>query len=260
MASGRILRRSERWGRVRRRHLWSILGPDELTELRFLTPVVRRAFLDRVMAGAIRPIEVAAESPLAWLPHLCLRDYLRFCCICYSAAYSTDASKDPKGLYHGFADGRDGGLLSLRPNSRSAFDQWYSSGAYFGSHPWEIVRNSIVLSVHAGRNGAYWLRLGGRQRDAVCSELLLMAIGLSRAGIPFGMENIANHALFAKGNDWIGVADDSIWERGRPDWPTDSGILNAPQNSFLVSELAPFAEAMRRIVWFEERVKIKPLR
>lgn len=249
----------ERWGRIRRRYLRPILGPDELTELRLLTPSVRRAFLHRAKVGLIRPPDVAAASVLPRLTRVSAANYLRLALTCYIAAFGQSTKDNSERLYRAFSDGRHGGLLTIARHSPRAFAQWLSSGAYFGSHPWEIVRNSILLSVHRGRNDGYWLRLGSKQRDAVSPHVILMALGLSRAGVPFAVESLADLVLFAKGDDWIGVADDSIWARGRPVWPEGSRILNASQNSVMTSELAAFPEAMRRIRWFDQPVIVEPL-
>ncbi len=248
--------RTLRWGRIRRRILWPILGSDELTELRILSPSLRKAFLDRVSCGAIRPANVAASTFTAQIARLSAGDFLHYSRICYAAAYQVSEKKEPAALYRAFADGRHGGLLFLKPDDRRAFAQWFASGAFAGSHPFEIVRDSITLSVHSGNLGGYWLRLSCRRRDFVSPHLILMAVGLSRACVPFGLENLAEHVLFAKGDDWIGIADDAVWNRGSPVWPPDSGILKTAQNSLLVSELAAHREALRQVRWFNCSVKV----
>lgn len=252
-----VPKRDLRWGRIRRRMLWPIMGAAELTELRVLSPSIRKAFTDRVTCGAIRPVEVALRTFTARIPWMSAADYLRYCRICYDAAFPAHRADTPEMSYRAFADGRSGGLFGLRRNSRRAFAEWFSSGRFTGTHPFEIVRDSITLTVHSAENGGYWLRLSCRRREEISPHLILMAVGLSRAGVPFGLQNIDEHALFAKGDDWIGVADDAVWERGSPLWPSDSGILNAPQNSFLVSELAVYPAALRQVRWFTSPVTFK---
>lgn len=242
------------WGRIRRRALWSILSGDELTELKRLTPSVRKAFLDRVDAGSIRSMSDEGRS----IPSISVAEYLRYCSICYKSAYQIGPKEEPVNLYRAFADGRDGGLLALPRNSGRAFAHWFSSYAFAGSHPFEIVRDSIVLSVHTSTNGGYWLRLGRRCRDFVSPELILMALGLSHADVAFRMENLEGHRRFAHGADWVGVAVDAIWEEGHPVWPPNSGILNVAQNSFLVSELSRYPSALRQVRWFNVPVKVRP--
>jgi hypothetical protein len=255
----RISRHPKRWGRIRRRHLWPVLGSDELTELRILTPTIRKMFLEQIECGAIRSARVAAESLSLRIESLCVGDYLKICRACYASAYQVDVNQNAEELYRAFADGRNGGLLSLPRSSHSALAKWLSTGAFAGCHPFEIVRNQIVLSIHMAQSGGHWMRLACRRRDFVNPHIILMALGLARAGVGFGMENIADYVLFAQGADWVGVADDGIWERGCPDWPPNSGILNGPQNSFLVSELAEFPAVLRKVRWFKASVRIRRL-
>lgn len=258
MSTDTVLKGDLRWGRIRRRVLWPVIGADGLTELKILTPSVRKAFLDRVTCGVIRPVDVASRTFTARIPWMSAADYLRLCRICYDSAFPDHRASNPEASYRTFADGRHGGLLDLRRSSRRAFAEWFSAGRFTGSHPFEIVRDSITLTVHSADNGCYWMRLSCRRRDEISPHVILMAVGLSRAGVPFGLQNIDEHALFANGDDWIGVADDAVWERGSPVWPPDSGILNAPQNSFLVSELAAHPAALRQVRWFKSPVAFKP--
>lgn len=247
-----------RWGRIRRRIARQVFSSDEFTELRLLPPRLVSAFPKYVASGrisAILPIRATDERILRRLNRA---KYLDACRHCYMGAFGIDSSVDATDLYRTFADGRHGGLLSLPSSNASAFDDWFHQNRFAGAHPFEIFRNEVILTVHAApSHSGYWFRLGPRIGSRVSPYLISMAFALVRGGVPFVMSGAVEHARFACGDDWIGVADDSILERGTPAWPADSGILNAPQNSLLLSQFDAFPALKRNIRWFEQPIALQ---
>lgn len=248
--------RGLRWGRVRRRFVRQVLSADEMPEKQLMPSTLCSKFIRSVYTRKI--VDAGVEAGRC-LPSLSSTEYLGYCRICYEAAFGVPPGQLPTSLYLAFADGRHGGLLTLRGTSAAAFRRWYDCGLFLGSHPFEIVRDSIVLSVHAARGSGFRLRLCARRHDFVTPWLIAMAVGLVEAGVPFEMLNVRGHVLFAAGHDWIGVADENTWLGGPPVWPDASGILNTVQNSFTTSELSPHREVFRRIRWFRTGPVVQPL-
>ncbi|OQX79318.1 MAG: hypothetical protein B6D56_07300 [Candidatus Omnitrophica bacterium 4484_70.1] len=81
----------------------------------------------------------------------CLNEYLEVASICYKAAYGKEADGlNLLQMYKKFADGRDGGMLSIKNwASKKEFLNWYKNRRKIGSHPFEIVfswhRHGIYL-------------------------------------------------------------------------------------------------------------------
>ena len=70
-----------------------------------------------------------------------LNDYLAVAALCYQAVYKKKAENlSPLQMYKKWADGRDGGMLSLKNwNSKRKFMDWHKNSKWVGSHPFEIV-------------------------------------------------------------------------------------------------------------------------
>jgi len=79
-----------------------------------------------------------------------LNEYLSVSAICYRAAYGAKARRlSPIAMYRKWADGRDGGMLSLKDkDSRREFRSWQLNGKWAGAHPFEIVFSWIRHGIH----------------------------------------------------------------------------------------------------------------
>jgi hypothetical protein len=79
-----------------------------------------------------------------------LNEYLSVSAICYRAAFGKKTGKlSPMDMYKRWADGRDGGMLSIKdPDSRDDFSKWYQEHLWVGSHPFEIVFSWIDHGIH----------------------------------------------------------------------------------------------------------------
>lgn len=75
------------------------------------------------------------------VPEVSLNEYLDVAAMCYQAAYSHGVTKlSPEQQYRKLADGRDGGMLSVKDrDSRKEFMAWKKTGRSIGCHPFEIV-------------------------------------------------------------------------------------------------------------------------
>ncbi len=244
-----------RWGRIRRRALWPHLGKEEMTELKYLTPDVARAFIEAVESGAIsssQPNQLNDNDPL-FIRGLTAREYLNYCAICIRAFAAQEDRRSSAEIYRGWADGRHGGLLDLPPSSARAFSAWLTGSEHLGSHPFEFFRDRMCLYVNSreidAKGRVVWLRLSSR-KQFVTAYLVVASVALHSAGVPIYVDDAQNHAVFAVGDDYVGIVEDRIWEIGSPQWPVDAGILNTFSASFSLSDLTQFPTVMRQIEWF----------
>jgi len=234
-----------------------------MPELRVLSSRVRESFCRAVVTGNITARQpVVSDDPLL-IADLSAHKYLQICKLCYRSIISPVRPKQSaRKLYRGFSDGRHGGLPNLSPRSVSAFREWYGSEQWSGCHPWEIWRDRVMLSVHpcplGQREKSYFLWLRSFYGEVV-PELVAMAVVLLQAKVPFVMREAELYAKFAAGKDWLGVAEDRVWERGSPIWPKSAGILEISNNEKLVSQLESLPGATARIRWFPgKRVPFLP--
>lgn len=79
-----------------------------------------------------------------------LNEYLKVASICYEVAYGNKTKNlSPHEMYKKWADGRDGGMLSIRNgNSKEEFSRWYSAHGWIGAHPFEIVFSWRSHGIH----------------------------------------------------------------------------------------------------------------
>ena len=247
-----------RYGVIRRRDLWSLAGPEEMPELRVLSPTVREAFCRAMAAGQIieRRFVYSADDPLL-IQGLSAGRYLQICKMCYLAATSQPLGRRSAArLYLGFADGRHGGLTDLPTRSAQAFREWFVSNRWQGCHPWEIWREHVFLSVHQSYLRqipmSFWLMLRSLH-GGVLPTIAAMAVALRKAAIPFAMPDSQLYAKFVAGDDFLGVAEDRVWEFGSPIWPKGAGILTTLNSEKVVSELESIPGAIGRVRWFPGR-------
>jgi len=84
------------------------------------------------------------------LPSVSLNEYLDAAALCYRAAFGAKTRRrSPLEMYKKWADGRDGGMLSIKnPKSRRAFGAWHRGGQWTGAHPFELVFSMIDHGIH----------------------------------------------------------------------------------------------------------------
>lgn len=82
------------------------------------------------------------------IEEISLNDYLDTAKICYSI-YQQLTGISNLDMYKRRADGRDGGMLSIKDwNSKKEFYDWYHSDMWGGSHPFEIVFSWHEHGIH----------------------------------------------------------------------------------------------------------------
>ncbi len=139
-----------------------------------------------------------------------LNDYLKVASICYSAAFKKEAkSLSPLEMYKRWADGRDGGMLSIKNNdSKKEFMDWLQSGVHAGSHPFEIVfswhRHGIHLYPPSSYQPYYSLRV---TNYAYAPQFVKMAKALIKQKIPFRADELKNVLDYLAGETYFTVND-----------------------------------------------------
>jgi hypothetical protein len=143
--------------------------------------------------------------------------YFEYCRIAYLANPSThengafDRSLSGRELYSRFADGRDGGLLAIPPDSAEAFREWYQAGRMSGGHPWEIYRggNSThidlgVASESSAKDSEFSVYLCADSSSRLV-ETCRIALALHGAGLPFQWLNRESYLDRLRGEDNVGI-------------------------------------------------------
>ena len=201
----------KRTGRISRRKYWDILGDDAIV------------LDERLGSGRIITLRklieerTSGEEPVT-LKELSAGDYFRYCEVCYDANdyFSGDeTSLPPIEKYRRMADGRDGGLCSIDPESVSAFRDWYHSGESAGAHPWEICRggNSTHISLMVSDTKDGWsLWLAGSSVVRV-EETVRMAVALYENNIPVNLYQGEAILNMVTGNDFIGIVPEHVFPR-----------------------------------------------
>ena len=171
-----------RTGTIRRKDMWKVFPEEKGQFLNGLSSADVQAFLDE-----------AAEAPTEQeklLPELTANAYYRFCSLGYQALNYPVAALSPKEQYFRYADGRDGGLRDIDPDSAEAFSWWYWTGPREG-HPWEVCRGGFGPSLHLNvqkRENGYYLVV------AIYSpywtvEAVRFYLALHRAGLPVWIQD-----------------------------------------------------------------------
>lgn len=136
-----------------------------------------------------------------------LNDYLNVAAICYKETYHEAENFSPIEMYKKWADGRDGGMLSIKDwNSKNEFYQWYHSGEQAGAHPFEIVfswhRHGIHLYPPDDSMPYYILRV---TNYAYAEDFLKMVENLIKMQIPFETRKINDVLDFLAGDTYFSV-------------------------------------------------------
>ena len=137
-------------------------------------------------------------------------DYFRVCAIGYAANHYSDGDQTPREQYDLHADGRDGGLGEIDPDSPSAFLSWFT-GQYDG-HPWEVVRggNSTHISLYPQyREDGFTFLLDGSSVSRTI-ETVRFYLALRKAGLPVHIRDGTILADRLTGNEKIGIVPHGI--------------------------------------------------
>lgn len=153
-------------------------------------------------AGHVEKIQEVRE--------ISLNEYLRVAGICYSTAFKKEAkSLSPPEMYKKWADGRDGGMLSIRDrDDKKKFMDWLQSGVHAGSHPFEIVfswhRHGIHLYPPSFQQPYFSLRV---TNYAYAPNFVKMVKALIKEKISFRSDELKNVLDYLAGETYFMVND-----------------------------------------------------
>lgn len=129
-----------------------------------------------------------------------LNEYLKTAAICYKAVLNKKSSKlTPLQMYKKFADTRDGGMLSIKDwTSAKEFSNWYNSGKWSGSHPFEIIFSWFEHGIHlyppsSHNSGKYGLRVTDYNYAGVFIEMVKALIKRKIPCIAYNLEEVLDY-------------------------------------------------------------------
>jgi hypothetical protein len=179
-----------RSGRIRRRLTWPKASPKPISK------------------GDLGRLENALERgkrARSWRS-MSLHRYLGVAALAYDAVFDDLKDLDPREKYGRRADRRHGGMLDLPPQDSAAFERWYSSREWLGSHPWEIVfahPHGVLLSPHC--EGRAWRFFLSVDTLGLYIETARMAIAIGEAGVPFEVLHANEIIATLRGEDLVEV-------------------------------------------------------
>jgi len=137
-----------------------------------------------------------------------LNDYLNVAAVCYRAAFKGKAGGlSPLEMYKKWADGRDGGMLSVKKGSScKEFMKWKENGRWAGSHPFEIVfswhEHGIHLYPPYKEEPHYSL---GVTNYAYAESFVEMVKALIKNRVPFKARDLENVLNYLSGETYFEV-------------------------------------------------------
>lgn len=135
-----------------------------------------------------------------------VRHYLEVAALAYDSVFKELKKLTPREKYKRKADTRHGGMLDLAPSDSSAFERWYTSSEWQGTHPWEIVfahPHGVLLSPHREENT--WRFYLGVDTLGLYVATARMAIALGEGGVPFELSRAPEVIAAIRGEDWVEI-------------------------------------------------------
>ena len=178
------------------------------------------------------------------LKEISANDYFRACAIGYAANHYSGSDRTPHEQYYLHADGRDGGLGGIDPDSPSAFLSWFT-GQYDG-HPWEVVRggNSTHISLYPQyREDSFTFLLDGPSVSRTI-ETVRFYLALREAGLPVYIRDGSILANRLTGNEKIGIVPQGITPVYCESLFPEERII-----SFMNLNCEKFDEVVRHCIW-----------
>lgn len=167
--------------------------------------------------------------------------------------------------YQLYADGRHGGLLDIKPDSSKAFEQWYQSKSWAGSHPWEIYRggNSTHINMYVtqpiGQPKNWEVRLCAPSSTRMI-ETCRIALALAKAGLPVGIDEAESYINRILDQDWVGVvAEQEEILYGWQSFPQEWGVRDCVSLSWFYEKKSQPKRRLSRCIralvqWLPEDV------
>ena len=201
------LSHTKRFGKIRRKEFWDILGDDACR----LDSNLGEKIIEILKAYIVS----MKEGSRLFVNEMTANKYFRICEICYNANNyfkNQGTALTPCEKYKELADGRDAGLSNIDGDSPEAFDKWYHGTERMGAHPWEICRggNSTHISLYISEQMNNWeVSLAGSSIIRV-EETARMAAALFENGISFHLRDMEEILNMVAGNDFIGIVPDTV--------------------------------------------------
>ncbi|MFZ2456551.1 MAG: hypothetical protein WAX07_08745 [Candidatus Altiarchaeia archaeon] len=171
--------------------------------------VLRKNMREKTKAN-ILDLYAAHERKYLSVQSVSINEYLETAALCYRAAYGRKAQNmSPADMYRKWADGRDGGMLSIgEKNSRDEYVRWLEHGAHIGSHPFEIVfswrHHGIHLYPPLKDRPRFVLKV---TNYAYAQEYAKMLSALIESNIAFDACDYRSVLDYLSGDSWINVND-----------------------------------------------------
>ena len=207
-----------RTGTILRKDFWTIY-PD-IREEYFKD--LSQGEMDEFLSSAIHD-----KSELEGrLSNLTANNFFRFCTLGYAANNYEGLELSPRDQYFKHADGRDGGLGEIAPDSPEAFSDWYHNRECFGAHPWEVCRggNSTHVDLYVLEDeGGYYLQVAGTSTWRSV-EAIKFFLAIRNAGIPVVIHEADLLKDRLRGVEKIGVVPDGVIPAYCQSWFPDEDV------------------------------------
>lgn len=208
-----------RVGTIHRSDYYAIFPEDRENDFAGLTPEEEQRYLSYVKDG----------EPKVGLPQMTANDFFRCCAAGYEANGHDVVGLSPVEQYKRYADGRDGGLLSIDPNSPDAFAAWLDSDERMGCHPWEVCRGGnsthIDLYVHRDKGEGYSMLVRGSSIERF-AEAVRFFLSLRQMGMPVWIHEAEQLAQRITGEELIGFVPHYVLPRYCDSWFPDQDVID----------------------------------
>ncbi len=206
-----ILPYKYRKGAIPMRDYWDIFPEEEAEHFSSISREECAEF-ERVLSEA--DDDYSERKPRGRIEELTVNKYLQFCKLGYDENKLEGYDfRSALQMYKRYADDRDGGLLTIDPDSVGAFDRWYDLPnrdkweIQNPSHMWEVCQGSsrvrIHLSVVKDEKG-YYLYLS---QNEYCSpqRSVRFYLALRRNNIPVFFDEGRRIAQYVSGRGKVGI-------------------------------------------------------
>lgn len=208
-----------RVGTIRRKDYYSIFPDEREEDFNGLTEAEEKEFLACIRNG----------KPQTGLEKMTANDFFCYCSAGYKAnGYEIDGLT-PVEQYKRYADGRDGGLLSIVPNSPETFAEWLESDERMGCHPWEVCRGGnsthIDLYVHRDNGEGYSMLVRGSSIGRF-AEAVRFFLSLWRMGVPVWIYEAEQLVRRITGEELIGIVPHYVLPRYCGSWFAEQDVID----------------------------------
>lgn len=162
------------------------------------------------------------------IPEMTANKFFEYCALGYKANNYDGCDLPPEKQYRRHADGRDGGLFDIDPDSPQAFRTWIEGNTYYGCHPWEVCRggNSTHIDLYVNDyDDGYTLTIAGSSSGR-STEAVKFYNALKKKGLPVYIVHAEEIAARLKEEEKIGIVPEGIIPRYCESWFPDETIID----------------------------------